>query len=289
MDFVTHESTADELGAIEHQLYPVPFVNMAFAGKATDPGAFRHRLWNAAMDGDYVTAAGADAAAAAEMKIFFEFFADNRHWELEPFFDVDGGRAMALEDVEYILYVENPAGPVEVLVEHHGYEVVWLNPANGETVPLKGVKTEKFAGEPPDRTHDWVLHISREGHKQGMLKSYKFESRRILLQDGEVSANKVPFQVVQPSAETISLRSSTAYAIKLTRVTHATRSVMYLWTGEIAAELQGYHIIGTGEKGAFQIPANIAQHYPAALHVRLFGMNANGKVYSLDRTYQLTQ
>jgi len=64
MDFVTHESAADELGAIEHQLYPVPFVNMAFAGKAaTDPGAFRHRLWNAAMDGDYVTAAGADAAA----------------------------------------------------------------------------------------------------------------------------------------------------------------------------------------------------------------------------------
>ena len=290
MDFVTHESAADELGAIEHQLYPVPFVNMAFAGKAaTDPNAFRHRLWNAAMDGDYVTAAGADDAAATQMKIFFEFFADNRHWELEPFFDVDGGRAVALEDVEYILYVENPAGPVEVQVEHHGYDVTWLNPANGETVPLKGVRTEKFAGEPPDRTHDWVLHISRESHKQGMLKSYKFESRSILLQEVEVSAAKVPFQIAQPSADTISLRSPAAYAVKLTRETHATRSVMCLWTGEIADELQGYHVIGTGEKGTFQIPANMAQHYPAALHVRLFGMNANGKVYSLDRTYQLTK
>jgi hypothetical protein len=134
-----------------------------------------------------------------------------------------------------------------------------------------------------------VLHISREGRKQGMLKSYKFESRRILLQDVEVSASKVPFQIAQPSADAISLRSPAAFAVKLARETHATRSMMYLWTGEIADELQGYHIIGTGEKGVFQIPANITKHYPAALHVRLFGMNANGKVYSLDRTYQLTQ
>jgi hypothetical protein len=287
MDFVTHESAADEVAAIEHQVYPVPFVNMAFAGKAaTDPNAFRYRLWNAAMDGDYVCAAGADEAAAAEMKIFFEFFADNRHWELEPYFDVDGGRATALEDVEYILYVENPAGPVEVRLERHGYDAVWLNPANGETVALKGVKGERFAGEPPDRTHDWVLHISRAGHKQGMLKSYKFESRRILMQEVEVS--KVPFQVVQPSADSISLHAPAAYAVKVTRDTHATRSVMYLWTGEIADELQGYRIIGTGEKGAFQLLGNMTRHYPAVFHVRLFAMNANGKVYSLDRTYQLT-
>ena len=288
MDFVTQESAADEVGAIEHQLYPAPFVNMAFAGKAaTDRDAFRHRLWNAAMDGDYVCAAGADEAAAAQMKIFFEFFADDRHWELEPFFDVDGGRATALEGVEYVLYVERPSGPVEVLLEHHGYDVVWLNPGNGETVVLKNVKAERFAGEPPDRSHDWVLHISREGHKQGMLKSYKFESRRILMQDVEVG--KVPFEAMQPSADTISLRSPAAYAIKLTRETHATRSMMYLWTGEIADELQGYRVIGTGEKGSFQIPANMAKHYPAVFHVRLFGMNANGKVYSVDRTYQLTQ
>jgi len=287
MDYVTHESASDEVGAIEHQLYPAPFVNMAFAGKAAiAPDAFRHRLWDAAMDGDYVCAAGADDAGAAEMKIFFEFFADNRHWELEPYFDVDGGRATALEDVEYILYVENPGGPVEVLVERHGYDVVWLNPANGETVPLKGVKTERFAAEPPDRSHDWVLHISREGHKQGMLKSYKFESRRILMQ--EVEVGKVPFQIAQPSADTVSLRSPAAFAVKLTRETHATRSMMYLWTGEIADELQGYRVIGTGEKGNFQIPANMAKHYPAVFHVRLFGMNANGKVYSQDRTYQLT-
>jgi hypothetical protein len=288
MDFVTQESADDAVGAIEHQLYPVPFVNMAFAGKPSATGdAFRYRLWNAAMNGQYVTAAGVDELGAAQMKTWFTFFADNRHWELEPFFDVDGGRAVALEDVEYILYVEKPSGPVEVLLERHGYDVEWLNPANGEIEKLKNVKTERFASEPPDRTHDWVLHLSREGHKEGMLKSYKFESRRILMQDVEVSANKIPFQIVQPAGDTISPRAP--YAAKLTRETHATRSMLYLWTGEIANELQGYRVVGTGDKGNFQIPANMAKHYPAVFHLRLFGMNANGKVYSADRTYQLTQ
>ena len=87
-----------------------------------------------------------DDGRRAEMKIWFEFFADNRHWELEPFFDVDGGRAVALEDVEYIVYVEKAAGPVEVLVERHGYDVVWFNPANGETVQLKGLQRREICG-----------------------------------------------------------------------------------------------------------------------------------------------
>jgi hypothetical protein len=65
--------------------------------------------------------------------------------------------------------------------------------------------------------------------------------------------------------------------------------MLYLWTGEIANELQGYRVIGTGDKGNFQIPTNMAKHYPAVFHLRLFDMNANGKVYSADRTFQLTQ
>jgi hypothetical protein len=289
MDFVTQESADDAVGAVERQLYPVPFVNMAFAGKPSAKGAeFRNRLWNAAMNGQYVTAAGVDDAGAAEMKFWFEFFAGNRHWELEPYFDVDGGRGLALEDVEYIVYVDKP-GPIEVTMERHGYDTVWINPANGETIKLKDAKGEHFTGEPPDRSHDWVLHISREGHKAGMLKSYKFESRRILPQEVEVNAQKVPFQVMQPAGDTISLHAPPPYAVKLTRETHATRSVLYLWTADIATESQGYRVIGTGEKGVFQIPPNLARHFPAVFHVRLFGINANGKVYSADRTYQLTQ
>jgi uncharacterized protein DUF5060/uncharacterized protein DUF4038/collagenase-like protein with putative collagen-binding domain len=289
MDYVTHESADDQLGAIERQLYPVPFVNMAFAGKnGASGGEFRRRLWNAAMNGQYVTAAGAGEAGAAVMKIWFEFSERNRYWELEPYFDVDGGRAVALEGVDYVMYIDSP-GPVEVLLEKHGYDAVWFNPANGEAIKIKDAKGERFAGEPPDKTHDWVLHISREGHKEGMLKSYKFESRRILMQEVEVSARKVPFEVAQPAGDTISLRSPAAYAVKLTRETHATRSMMYLWTADVADEPQGYRVVGTGGKGTFRIPPNITRHFPAVFHVRVFGMNTNGKVYSVDRTYQLTE
>ena len=44
------------------------------------------------------------------MTVWFDFFSDTRHWELEPYFDVDGGRALALEGIEYVVYVEKP-GP----------------------------------------------------------------------------------------------------------------------------------------------------------------------------------
>jgi len=50
----------------------------------------------------------------------------------------------------------------------------------------------------------------------------------------------------------------------------------------------GPRVIGTGLTGAFQIPDNVAHNYPAALHVHLIGMNALGKVYTLDRNYTLT-
>src|SRR5947209_5732777 len=65
MTFVSYHSADDQLGSIEHQLYPAPFVNDQFgvedsgAGKpvadAVSTDEFRHRLWNATMNGQYVT------------------------------------------------------------------------------------------------------------------------------------------------------------------------------------------------------------------------------------------
>jgi len=46
-------------------------------------------------------------------------------------------------------------------------------------------------------------------------------------------------------------------------------------------------VIGIGPNGTFHIPGNIARDYPAALHVRITGMNGLGKVYTLDRNYTL--
>jgi hypothetical protein len=312
MDYVAHHSGDDQLCAIEHQLFARPFVNLQFAGEDsgagrsgpddTDSDTFRHLLWNITMDGDYPTyfntgTAGArnipvdpkylDSPGTKAMTAWYNFFAGNRHWELEPYFDVDGGRAVALEDVEYIVYVEHP-GPVELLVEDHGYDVSWFNPITGEEIKeKKNYKGEHFTGEPPDRTHDWVLHVSREGHKEGMLRSYKFESRRIDMQVVEQTVTKVPFEIVQPSGPNISRSQQTPFSAKITRETRATRSIVWLWTGEATVDSTGYRFIGSGQKGILQIPPHIAVSYPAVMDLRLYGMNANGKVYSLDRTYQL--
>jgi hypothetical protein len=62
--------------------------------------------------------------------------------------------------------------------------------------------------------------------------------------------------------------------------------MMYLWTGEVAANNQGYRIIGTGAAGTMQLPKIFAAPSPAIISVRLYGLNANGKLYFTDRIYR---
>jgi hypothetical protein len=322
MDFVAHHTGDDQVCAIEHQLFPTPFVNLKFAGEDSgagksqpddvDSGAFRHRLWNAAMDGDYLTyfnsgtAGGGnipvdarylDSPGAKAMTAWYSLFAASRHWELEPYFDVDNGRAVAVAEanqggdeisaVEYIVYVEKP-GPVELRVEDHSYDVAWINPIDGDELKeKKGYHGKHFTGSPPDSSHDWVLRVSREGHKEGMLKSYKFESRRIDMQVVEQDFKKVPFAIALPTETSISETKPPAFEAKFTKETRATRNVMWLWTGEATVDGEGYRVLGTGPKGTLSFPPHTAINYPAVMDLRLYGMNANGKVYSADKTYQL--
>jgi len=319
MSFITCGAADDQLGSIEHQLFPASFVNLSLgaedsgAGGAdtVDAATFRHRLWNATMDGQYPTfantgtsgaggrpvdAAYLDSPAAQQMAIWYDFFAGTRHWELEPYFELDGGRALALErpdgedleGIEYVVYVEKP-GPVEVLVQKRGYDVEWFNPVSGQRFrEKKGFKGDHFTGETPDRSHDWVLHIFREGRLESMLRSYKFESRSIIMQEIEQVPQKVPFEATQPAGDSISVSKPPKYAAKLTRETRATRSMMWMWTGEIAADQQGSRVLGTGIEGTFHIPANLTSSYPAMLTARIYGINAHGKVYMLLRVYQLS-
>ncbi len=316
MNYLVYQSSSDEVGAIEHQLYAAPQVNAEFAYEDSGAGrthahhvdtdGFRQRLWNATMNGQYPTFGNTgtyggrkiaidpkylDSPGARQMTAWFDFFAATRHWELEPYFDVDGGRALALEGVEYIVYVEKP-GPVEMLVERHSYQVAWFNPVTGEYLKQKkDFKGERFTGEPPGGAHDWVLHLYREGRKESMLRSYKFDSREvpILMQEVEQNPQRIPFEVVEPAQETLSRAKPAAYAVKVTRATRATRSIRWLWTGEVSADGQGYRLVGVGTKGTLAIPRRIARHLPAVLDVRLYGMNANGKVYSLVRIFKLAE
>jgi len=223
----------------------------------------------------------------------FRVFHNNRY----PYIDVKVEQAELtelvrvedeeMEGIEYVVYVEKP-GPIDIVLQKQSYDVEWFNPINGEVVELKKFKADRFSGEPPDRSHDWVLHISREARKQSM-RSYKFESSRIIMQEVEQIPQKIPYEIAEPASDSISLSKPARYAVKLTRETKATRNMMWLWTGEVPADQQGVRVIGTGAQGTFQIPANLTNTYPANLAVRLYGLNALGKVYSLIRVYQLSQ
>lgn len=286
----SYQGGDEAIAAIDHQVYQYPSVSN-FGSDASDADTFRHRLWSATVSGSYPSTVIPNEQAANEMKIWYEFMESTRHWELEPFFDADIGRGLSLEGVEYIIYIEKP-GPVTVSnLEKHGYDGRWFNPVTGQSVKLKEIKTETFTGEPPDRTHDWVLEISREGHKASMLKSYKFDSRDepVQLQQIEGNPDKVPFDVVEPSGDTISLSRPAQFTVKLKRESKALQHMMYEWTGEVTVDGRSSRVIGTGASSTLRIPANIAKNYPAALHIRVLGMNGLGKVYALDRNYTLTK
>jgi hypothetical protein len=304
MDFAAHGSSDDSVAAVDHQIFPVPFVSVSVgredsgAGKSggddVDAATFRRRLWNATMDGQYVTYANtgsgaqyAESPGAKAMTVWWDVMSGTRHWELEPFFDVDNGRGLALEGVEYLIYIEKP-GPLELIVENHAYDVIWINPANGESVRKK-FSGDHFTMEPPDRSHDWLLHVVRLSHMESMNKTYKFESREddqgaptpITLQEVEANDAKVPFVIEQPAGD-LSVSKPVTFSAKLTRESRATRSMMWVWTGDASGQGQGYRVLATSQNGTFTLPADLAATYPAVMHLRLYGMNANGKVYEVD-------
>ena len=300
MSYLTDHSAGVQVGAIEHQLHAAPFVNTGLGrdGGGAPVDTLRKQLWNAAVNGEYPTNAAdnLDSSAARQMTVWFDFFSGTRYWELEPYFDVDGGRALALEipndeeleGIEYIVYVEKP-GPVEIVLQRRKYDVAWFNPITGERFKQKEFRGDRLKIEPPDTKHDWVLHVSRESKKEGMLRSYKFATHPILLQEVEQNVQRTPYEIVEPSGDALSVGKPVRFAAKITRETRATRNMMWLWTGAVSADGQGYRVLGTGVEGEMRIPASLASQYPAVMSLRLTGMNANGKVYFHDKVYRLTQ
>ena len=120
-----------------------------------------------------------------------------------------------------------------------------------------------------------------------MLKSWKFESRPFLMQEVETGLTKIPFEIAQPTGDELSLATPPRYEAKLKRDTRGTRNMFDLWVGDAPSNGQGARILGGGPQGTFRVDKSLTTGAPSVLSVRLYGMNANGKVYMLDRIFRL--
>jgi hypothetical protein len=304
MTHIVHHSPEPALGSVEHQLYQIPQVNTGFARPGETGEAFRKRLWNATMNGQHpMSEIGAfESEDTDTVKHWASFFERTRYWELQPFFDLDGGRAVAVrgfetdfdhyQAVEYVVYIEKP-GPVEVRVGKHTYDVYWFDPASGESKKEKKQwKGDVFTATPPDSSRDWVLHLSRDGRKQGMLRRYKFESRpqRMYLQEIEANPQRIPYELVEPQpGETLLPGQPVPYRIKLKRETGGTRRMFYLIMGEVVRDMQGSRVLATGPEGSFTIPPLLLREPGGVLNLHVHGLNAAGKLYTLDLVHPVKQ
>jgi hypothetical protein len=287
MNYLIEAVPTPDFGAVQHQFNQQPEIHVI---DATAPDAFRHELWNCTTNGEYPSVSYESLKNEANTKavaIWAKVMADTRHWELEPYFDVDGARAVGLEEVEYLAYAQSP-GIVEINLPKHKYNPLWLNPITGEEIPLKDYKGEVFSRQTPDNTHDWVLQVPREGHKESMLRSYYFESQDPPVQEVETDSAKVPFEIVDPPGDQINSLVPTPYKIKITRANRASRFMQYVWWGEVVAGGEGARLLGLGSSGNFTIPKELLKASGSTLNIRLLAINANGKAYELDKVYRLT-
>ncbi len=286
MSYLLEASSHPEVGAVEHQFTQQPQIHVI---TATDPDTFRHELWNCTSNGQYPTvsyAALQNEQNLRALRVWSKIISDTRHWELEPYFDVSGARAVGLEEVEYLTYAQTP-GIVEISLPKHKYNPLWINPATGEELPLKDYRGETFSRQTPDNNHDWILQVPREGHKESMLRSYRFESIDPPVQEIESDPLKAPFTLLDPSGDELNSLIPVPFKTKITRANRASRFMQYLWWGEVVAGGEGARLLGVGPSGNLVIPKELSRNPGANLSLRIQAINANGKAYEIDRVYRL--
>lgn len=288
MNYLIEASPHPELGAVEHQFTTMPEVHVV---TSTQPDEFRHELWNCTTNGEYPSISYAALRNEANLKvirIWAHILADTRHWELEPYFDISGARSVGLDEVEYLAYTP-VGGIVEITLPKHKYNPLWINPITGEELPLKDYKGETFSRQTPDNAHDWILQVPRDGHKESMLKSYRFESVEPPVQEIETDPAKIPFQLVDPAGDDISATAPPISKVKLTKNNRSTRFMQYIWWGEVVAGGEGMRLIGVGSSGTLQIPKELGLRPDAPFNLRLQAINANGKAFEITKVFRVVR
>lgn len=286
LTYLIEASPDPQLGAVEHQFTTMPEIHVV---NATDPERFRHEIWDCTTNGEYPSISFESLKNEANdraIAVWSHVLAETRHWELEPYFDVDASRAVGLNEVEYLAYAAKP-GIVEITLPKHKYNPEWVNPQTGEEIPLKDYRGEVLSRQTPDNSHDWVLNVPREGLMESMSRYYYFESQDPPVQEVEVDPAKAPFAIVDPDGETVNSQIPNPYKIKITRANRASRTMQYVWWGEVVASGQPARLLGLGSSGNFTLPPELRES-GGNLNVRLEAINANGKAYELDRVYRLS-
>ena len=146
-----------------------------------------------------------------------------------------------------MVYIEKP-GPLELLRGEARLRHLLDQSRRWRADPGKKFTGDHFTGAPPDSSHDWVLHVVREGHagEHEPLVQVRIARHRCCRRSRPIP-QKVPFEIEQPPGD-LSVSKPAPYAAKITRETRATRSMMWLWTGEVTADA-GLSRAGHGPEG----------------------------------------
>ena len=97
----------------------------------------------------------------------------------------------------------------------------------------------------------------------------------------EVGKSEVPFEIQLPREAELPAGKPLAFNATLKKTDRATRNMTWLWTGEAPASGLGYRVLGSsqfGQFGQFVIPPDITCEYPAALSLRVVGLD--GKAHA---------
>jgi hypothetical protein len=121
-----------------------------------------------------------------------------------------------------------------------------------------------------------------------MNRSYKFESRNVPVQEIVINPEKIPFDIERPAGD-LTAGQPVPFSARMKRATRATRTMLWMWTGEVTAEGRGYRVLATGQQGSFTVPPGLSEDYPTDMLVRLYGMNGYGTVYMAVKGYTLKQ
>jgi hypothetical protein len=107
------------------------------------------------------------------------------------------------------------------------------------------------------------------------------------VQEITLAGEKPVFEIALPEANEISMAHPLKMELKTRRETRSTRFLLVEWTAEVAADGEGYRVIGSGRDGTLKVPASIAKNLPAVLSLHANIVNASGKAYMVDRIFRL--